>query len=285
MLVCVIFLSIYLPSLCIDFSTDTGDDDVRNLFAEQGKVELISVPKDKNTGQPRGFAFVDMSSDAEVQLAVDAFDGSTFGGRVIRVTKSVAKDQVEKKPKRKVAEGGGKIYVGNLPFDATKEELMDYYGGIGEVLEVYIPINPGTGTGRGYAFVTMKEGDVPKAIEETNAVEFMGRPLVVNIPLPPGEKAQNPRSKGTKLYVGNLSFYTVVETLAELFEEFGPVADCYLPEDPATGGSRGFGFVSMEKDAAMNAINELDGCELDGRIIRVNEAQPKTRSTFNEDYA
>jgi RNA recognition motif-containing protein len=83
---------------------------------------------------------------------------------------------------------------------------MDYYGGIGEVLEVYIPINPGTGTGRGYAFVTMKEGDVPKAIEETNAVEFMGRPLVVNIPLPPGEKAQNPRCKGTKLYVGNLSF-------------------------------------------------------------------------------
>jgi RNA recognition motif-containing protein len=178
---CTLFLS---PTVLSSSSTDTGDDDVRNLFAEQGKVELISVPKDKNTGQPRGFAFVDMSSDAEVQAAVDAFDGSTFGGRVIRVTKSVAKDQVEKKPKRKVAEGGGKIYVGNLPFDATKEELMDYYGGIGEVLEVYIPINPGTGTGRGYAFVTMKEGDVGK--RKTN-VEFMAV-LVVNIPLPPQKR-------------------------------------------------------------------------------------------------
>jgi RNA recognition motif-containing protein len=60
---------------------------------------------------------------------------------------------------------------------------------------------------------------------------------------------------------------------------------CYLPQDPATGGSRGFGFVGMEKDAAVNAINEFDGCKLDGRVIRVNEAQPKTRPTFNEDYA
>jgi RNA recognition motif-containing protein len=50
-----------------------------------------------------------------------------------------------------------------------------------------------------------------------------------------------------------------------------------LPEDPATGGSPGFGFVSMEKDAATNAIDEVEGCELDGRIIRVNEAQLKTR--------
>lgn len=265
--------------------TDTTDAEVRDLFEQHGKVALISVPKDKATGQPRGFAFVDMSSEAEVDSAVEALDGNQFEGRVIRVTKSVPKEDVKKSPKkRQVMEGGGKIYVGNLPFDATKEDLIEYYGEQGEVLEVYIPINPATGTGRGYAFVTMKEGDVDSAIESTNGIEFMGRPLVVNIPLPPGEKAQNPRSNRTKLYVGNLSFYTVVETLTELFEEFGSVIDCYLPEDPATGGSRGFGFVTMEKDAAGGAIDELDGCELDGRIIRVNEAQPKGRGgSFNDE--
>jgi RNA recognition motif-containing protein len=78
-----------------------------------------------------------------------------------------------------------------------------------------------------------------------------------------------------KLYVGNLSFYTVPDTLRELFEEFGTVYDCYMPEDPSTGGSRGFGFVTMDKEAAEAAVAETDGCELDGRIIRVNEAQPK----------
>lgn len=78
-----------------------------------------------------------------------------------------------------------------------------------------------------------------------------------------------------KLYIGNLSFYTVPDTLHELFEEFGDVHDCYMPEDPETGGSRGFGFVTIDKEDAEAAIRATDGCELDGRIIRVNEAQPK----------
>ena len=89
----------------------------------------------------------------------------------------------------------------------------------------------------------------------------------------------------TKLYVGNLSFYTVAETLAELFEEFGTVHDCYLPEDPTTGSSRGFGFVTMDKENAQAAIDETDGCELDGRIIRVNEALPRgaVKPTYDND--
>ena len=78
-----------------------------------------------------------------------------------------------------------------------------------------------------------------------------------------------------KLFVGNLSFYTTGGTLAEVFEEFGDVFDCYIPQDPVTNNSRGFGFVSMQTDAANAAIDALDGCELDGRIISVNEAKPR----------
>lgn len=65
------------------------------------------------------------------------------------------------------------------------------------------------------------------------------------------------------------------DTLRELFEEFGEVHDCYMPEDPETGGSRGFGFVTLDKEVSEAAIDATNGCELDGRIIRVNEAQPK----------
>lgn len=142
---------------------------------------------------------------------------------------------------------------------------------------MYIPVDPNTGAGRGFGFVTMKEEDVQRALDETNGTEFGGRKLIVSIPLPPGEKApaRKQRTARTKLYIGNLSFYTVADTLTALFEEFGPVRDCYLPEDPSTGGTRGFGFVTMDKEDARRAIEELDGCEIDGRIIRVNEAQPK----------
>ena len=88
-----------------------------------------------------------------------------------------------------------------------------------------------------------------------------------------------------KLYIGNLSFYTLPDTLRELFEEFGEVHDCYLPEDPETGGSRGFGFVTLDKEAADEAIRATDGCELDGRMIRVNAAQPKGsfQNTSNDE--
>lgn len=68
----------------------------------------------------------------------------------------------------------------------------------------------------------------------------------------------------------------------EIFEEFGKVHDVYLPPDDSTGGSRGFGFITMDKDAADQAIAELDGCEIDGRIVRVNASQPK-RSTRQSD--
>jgi len=82
-----------------------------------------------------------------------------------------------------------------------------------------------------------------------------------------------------KLYIGNLAYSTVAETLSELFSEFGTVHDCYMPQDPATGLSRGFGFVTMDREDGLMAVEELNGCEIDGRIIRVNEAQPKRSSS------
>jgi cold-inducible RNA-binding protein len=91
----------------------------------------------------------------------------------------------------------------------------------------------------------------------------------------PGEKAPPRKSSRVKLYIGNLSFYTIPDTLIDAFSEFGTVHDCYLPEDPATGASRGFGFVTMDKESALQAVAELDGCEIDGRKVRVNQAQPK----------
>lgn len=84
-----------------------------------------------------------------------------------------------------------------------------------------------------------------------------------------------PQSRRVKLFVGNLSFFTSSDTLIEVFEEFGEVYDCYIPQDSSNGNSRGFGFITMLKDVADSAINALDGCELDGRPITVNEAKPR----------
>jgi len=274
-----------LPNIRLIIPLDVSDADVNELFSEFGKVELVSVPKNKNTGRPRGFAFCDMGSPEEVETVVEKLDQTMFGGRVIQVNKSLPKEQLPPRKEKKSDEGVKKIYVGNLPFETTQEELTEFYNQYGEVFEVYIPVRPDTGLARGYAFVSMKEEDIEKAIEATSGEMFQGRKLTVSIPLPPGEKSFATRSDRTKLYVGNLSFYTVADTLIELFEEFGTVHDCFMPEDTATGSSRGFAFITLDNEAAMRAIDELDGCELDGRIIRVNESQPRGRkaSATNDD--
>jgi cold-inducible RNA-binding protein len=81
----------------------------------------------------------------------------------------------------------------------------------------------------------------------------------------------------SKLYVGNLSYQTTEETLREVFEEDGrTVQSVAIILDRETGRSRGFGFVEMGSPAdAEAAISALDGRDVDGRRIRVNEARER----------
>lgn len=76
------------------------------------------------------------------------------------------------------------------------------------------------------------------------------------------------------LYVGNLSFSVTSDKLREVFEEYGTVASASVVTDRETGRSRGFGFVEMD-DGAEAAINGLNGTDLDGRALTVNEARPR----------
>ncbi len=80
----------------------------------------------------------------------------------------------------------------------------------------------------------------------------------------------------TKLYVGNLSFNTSNEDLQELFAQAGTVESTNIIEDRDTGRSRGFAFVEMSsKEEAATAIEQLNGKEIDGRNLNVNEAKPR----------
>jgi RNA recognition motif-containing protein len=77
-----------------------------------------------------------------------------------------------------------------------------------------------------------------------------------------------------KLYVGNLSFSSTEESLTAAFAAHGTVLSAVIVQDRDTGRSRGFGFVEME-DGADEAIAQMNGTELDGRTLTVNEARPR----------
>ncbi len=82
-----------------------------------------------------------------------------------------------------------------------------------------------------------------------------------------------------KLYVGNLPWSTGEAELEEMFAAIGAVSSANVITDRDTGRSRGFGFVEMSDDDAKRAIEELNGNEVDGRAIRVNEAEEKRRDS------
>lgn len=80
----------------------------------------------------------------------------------------------------------------------------------------------------------------------------------------------------SKLYVGNLSFQTQENDLRDLFAQHGEVVSANIVTDRDTGRSRGFGFVEMSNEGeARSAENALNGQELDGRQLKVNEAKPR----------
>jgi len=78
------------------------------------------------------------------------------------------------------------------------------------------------------------------------------------------------------IYVGNLSYNTNEGGLETIFSEFGAVDSVRIITDRDTGRSKGFGFIEMPEDSeAQAAIEALNGTELDGRTLRINEARPR----------
>lgn len=82
---------------------------------------------------------------------------------------------------------------------------------------------------------------------------------------------------GNRLYVGNLSFSSTEQTLRDTFAPHGDVTDVHVVLDRMTGQSRGFGFVTMgTQNEANAAIEALNGADLDGRSLKVNEAEERS---------
>ena len=77
------------------------------------------------------------------------------------------------------------------------------------------------------------------------------------------------------IYVGNLPWSATEEDVRAAFEAYGEVISVKLVSDRDTGRPRGFGFVEMEDQGALEAIRNLDGTDLGGRNLKVNEAQPR----------
>ena len=87
------------------------------------------------------------------------------------------------------------------------------------------------------------------------------------------------------IYVGNLSYGVSDDQLREDFEAYGTVSSAKVISDKYSGRSKGFGFVEMDDDnEAKSAIEDLDGAEIDGRAVKVNEARPREERPRRDNF-
>ncbi|MFO0672158.1 MAG: RNA-binding protein [Polyangiaceae bacterium] len=198
-----------------------------------GTVINVSLPKDRATGRPRGFGFVTLSTAAEAQTARDMLDGSFQGGRSISVRpfQQEPPKRGEGPPSRGPGGGGFErsgppsgdrpprsfggggpggggggaaqapdrtLYVGNLPYDCTQQEIETLVTGVtsaGQVVRVHLPMDA-DGRKRGFGFVTMASSESAKtAATSLSGADLRGRRLVVNLAHPKGDRPP-PREGG-----------------------------------------------------------------------------------------
>ncbi|TMW89766.1 hypothetical protein EJD97_016689 [Solanum chilense] len=170
-----------------------------------------------------------------------------------------------------------KLYFGNLPYLCDSAQLAGIVQDYASPELVEVLYDRDTGKSRGFAFVTMSTlEDCKTVVENLDGREYGGRTLRVNFSDKPKPKEPLYPETEHKLFVGNLAWSVSSESLAQAFQEYGTVVGARVLYDGETGRSRGYGFVSFETREEMeNALNNLNGVELDGRALRVSLAQGK----------
>jgi RNA recognition motif-containing protein len=190
-----------------------SEGSLKSLFESTGgKVIDVRLPKEQETGRPRGFGFVTFSTPEEAKAAREALDGTIQSGRSISVRPCLAEPPKRDgsvrpgssgpAPRRDQQSPDTTLYVGNLPYDCTQQEIEELTlralgdkGVGGRVVRVHLPLDP-DGRKRGFGFVSLSSAEAAKAAADAlNGADMRGRRLVVNLAHPKGERpSAGPRS-------------------------------------------------------------------------------------------
>ncbi|XWS43583.1 hypothetical protein CRYUN_Cryun16bG0116700 [Craigia yunnanensis] len=233
----------------LPFNADSAQ--LADLFGSAGNVEMVEVIYDKITGRSRGFGFVTMSTIEEVEAAAQQFNGYELEGRALRVNSGPPPPRREEFSPR-----GARGRDEFSPRGARGRDEFSPRGARGRD-----EFSPRGARGR----------------EEFSSRGARGREEFS----PRGARGAATMGTSNRVYVGNLSWDVDDSALETLFSEQGKVVEAKVMYDRESGRSRGFGFVTYNSAKEVDsAIRSLDGVDLDGRPIRVSEAEARPRRQF-----
>ncbi|KAI9900195.1 hypothetical protein N3K66_004457 [Trichothecium roseum] len=166
------------------------------------------------------------------------------------------------------AKEDGKMFIGGLNWETTDESLRDYFSQFGEVVECTVMRDSNTGRSRGFGFLTFKDA------KTVNIVMVKEHFLDGKIIDPKRAIPRDEQEKTSKIFVGGVSQETTDQEFRDYFAQFGRVVDATLMMDKDTGRPRGFGFVTFESEAGVDACINVP-LEIHGKPIEVKKAQPR----------
>lgn len=180
-----------------------SETDIRSVFEGAGfVVQHLALPRDRDTGKLRGFAFVTLESEAEASRARSQLQGVNCGGRPLSLREFSQEPPKRGAPgERPKREPEPTVFLGKLPFEATQEQIADLFAskGAGPIVRLTLPLGP-DGRPRGFGFATLAtQEQVDLAVTRVNGASLSGRQIVVSPAQPrgaPGGAAPRPGGTG-----------------------------------------------------------------------------------------
>ncbi|KAK2740257.1 hypothetical protein FQN55_008983 [Onygenales sp. PD_40] len=170
----------------------------------------------------------------------------------------------------------GKMFIGGLNWETTDQSLKDYFSQFGEVQECTVMRDGATGRSRGFGFLTFRD---PKTVNTVMVKEHYLDGKIID---PKRAIPRDEQERTSKIFVGGVSQEATEQDFKQFFMQFGRVVDATLMIDKDTGRPRGFGFVTFDSEAAVEAT--LAGpLEILGKPIEVKKAQPRGNMRDDDD--
>eukprot|EP01039_Chlorochromonas_danica_P009374 gene9374-10352_t len=288
--------SVFIGSLSYDASREEIIDAIKERIGEG--FESISVPKNPATGKIRGYGYVNFKEAAQVDEAIQKLKGLALNGREVVVDVAANRNNASAKPRTRVAEKKAPftstdpsltVYISNLDFDVTEEELLNLSKeAVGEasVRRLRLYKDRDTGRVKGYAHLELSSpDDVAKAISFLDGRQIRSRNIRA-APSTPKETRENGQFRDAdmnsrSIFLGNLSWEVNSALLNDMLTDIlGPShINIRLALDKETGMSRGFAHIQFPTvEAAEKAVVELNGVSLLGRPLRVDMAGLKSKN-------
>ncbi|EMR66014.1 putative nuclear polyadenylated rna-binding protein [Eutypa lata UCREL1] len=168
------------------------------------------------------------------------------------------------------------MFIGGLNWETTDQSLRDYFTQFGEVTECTVMRDGATGRSRGFGFLTFKD---PKCVNIVMVKEHFLDGKIID---PKRAIPRDEQEKTSKIFVGGVSQETTEQEFKDYFAQFGRVVDATLMMDKDTGRPRGFGFVTFESEAGVDACLSTH-LEIHGKPIEVKKAQPRGNMREEEE--